>query len=54
MALEKKFTWIKGQKVWYDDLPLIEKRAEDFLKTREHTTIKKLRPEQWGSDGAAS
>lgn len=54
MELETTFTWVKGQKVWHDDLPMLEKRAEDFLKTREHTTIKKLKPHRWGGDGAAS
>jgi hypothetical protein len=54
MALESKFTWVKGSKTWVDHPPMINKRVEDFLKTREHKTITKLEPKKWGADGDAS
>jgi len=50
--LKSKFTWVKGQRVWYDWPEGVEKRGEDYLNTVEHKAIKKLNPRKWGADGA--
>lgn len=54
MALEAKFVWRHGTKVWVEHQPMTEARLRDYLLTQEHKTIKKLEPGSWGGDGAAS
>lgn len=54
MALESEFTYKKGERLWIDHHPMVEKRADDYLRTQEHKTCKELKPAQWGGDGESA
>lgn len=56
--LSSKLVWKKGQKVWIDHDPMVAKRLNDYIATREHPTLADLDPaaqgKRWGNEGAST